>query len=306
MLNQELHKLAKSLLPTDVNEPEPYILTPEEETRAIAWATDEAKKFMALKMRRVLKTQDEILHKLSQVNWDERVNRQEVLARANTFKHQENWKKEQREKEREQKVNEQNELIAYWTYGRVYKLMKYNSQHVFGKPLDETPGNLPAIKALCFFIARDDRFADELGFDRQKGLLIRGPSGTGKTHLVRCAEDNGLNPILALSILDITEKVTEDGKYQINNKSKKIIYLDDVGTEESSVKHFGTTILWFKSFIETVYYRTKCYNHLIITTNLNFKGIQDMYGYRVASRMREMFNVVDMTGKDYRNQKSST
>lgn len=303
MLNQELHKLVKTLSLTDGQEPEPYILTPEEEVRAIAWAIDEAKKFMALKMRRVLKTQDEILHKLSQVNWDEKINRQEVLARANTLKHQENWKKEQRQKEREQKANEEKELITYWTYKRVYKLMKHNSLHVFGKPLDETPGNMPAIKALCFFIARDDRFAYELGFDRQKGLLIRGPSGTGKTHLVRCAEDNGLNPILTLSILDITEKVTEDGKYQINNQGKKLIYLDDVGTEESSVKHFGTTILWFKNYIETVYHRTKCYNHLIITTNLNFQGLGSQYGFRVASRMREMFNVVDLTGKDYRNQK---
>lgn len=303
MLNQELRKLAKNLHLTDDQETEPYILTPEEEAKAIALATDEAKKFMAWKMRRVLKTQDEILHKLSQVNWDERVNRREVLARANALKHQENWKKEQRQKEREQKANEAKELIAYWTYKRVYKLMKYNSLQVFGKPLDETPGNLPTIKALCFFIARDDRFADELGFDRQKGLLIRGPSGTGKTHLVRCAEDNGLNPILTLSILDITEKVTEDGKYQINNQGKKLIYLDDVGTEESSVKHFGTTILWFKNYIETVYHRTKCYNHLIITTNLNFQGLGNQYGFRVASRMREMFNVVDLTGKDYRSQK---
>lgn len=303
MLNQELRKLAKTLYLTDDQTPEPYILTPEEETKVIASALDEAKKFMAWKMRRVLKTQDEILHRLSLIDWDEKVNRQEVLARANTLKHQEIWKKEQRQKERIQKANEEKELISYWTYKRVYKLMKHNSLHVFGKPLDETPGNLPAIKALCFFIARDDRFADELGFDRQKGLLIRGPSGTGKTHLVRCAEDNGLNPILTLSILDITEKVTEDGKYQINNQGKKLIYLDDVGTEESSVKHFGTTILWFKNYIETVYHRTKCYNHLIITTNLNFQGLGNQYGFRVASRMREMFNVVDLTGKDYRNQK---
>lgn len=305
MLNQELHKLAKNLRLTDDQTLELYVLTPEEEAKAVAWAIDEAKKFMAWKMRRVLKTQDEILHKLSLVNWEEKINRQEVLARANAAKMQAQWQQGQRKADREQEINRLNELQQYWTYGRVYKLMKHNSLHVFGKELDETPGNLPAIKSLCFFIARDDRFADELGFDRQKGLLIRGPSGTGKTHLVRCAEDNGLNPILTLSILDITEKVTEDGKYQINNQGKKIIYLDDVGTEESSVKHFGTTILWFKNYIETVYHRTKCYNHLIITTNLNFQGLGNQYGFRVASRMREMFNVVDLTGKDYRNQKSS-
>jgi DNA replication protein DnaC len=184
--------------------------------------------------------------------------------------------------------------------------MKFNSQHVYGKPLDETPDNLPVIKALCFFLSRDDRFFTDLKdgqgrpYDPLKGLLIRGASGTGKTHLVRCAEDNGLNPILTLSMIDITEAVKSEGKFQINQQGKQIIYLDDVGTEEASVKHFGTTNLWFKNFIETVYLRAKCYNHLIITTNLNFKSIEDQYGYRVASRMREMFNVIDLPGKDRR------
>lgn len=304
MLNKELHKLAERLSLTDNQEPEPYILTPEEEEKAVAGAIDEAKKFMAWKMRRVLKTQDEILHKIALINWGEKINRQEVLARANTAKLQQQWQQDQRRDDREREINRLKELAAYWTYGRVYKLMKYNSMHVYGKELDETDGNLPAIKALCFFIARDDRFATELKFDRLKGLLIRGPSGTGKTHLVRCVEDNGLNPIHAITMLDVTEKVTEDGKYEINSQGKKFIYLDDVGTEEASVKHYGTTILWFKNYIETVYHRTKCYNHLIITTNLNFKDLEAQYGFRVARRMREMFNVVDMKGKVYGNQKS--
>lgn len=305
MLNQELHKLAKTLSLTEDQVAELYILTPEEESKAVDRAIDEAKKFMAWKMRRVLKTQDEILHKLALVNWDEKINRQEVITRANMIKHREVWQQEQRLREKEIKSNLEKELIAYWTYGRVYKLMKYNSVHVFGKELDETPGNLPAIKALCFFISRDNRFATELKFDRLKGLLIRGNSGTGKTHLVRCCESNALNPILYLSMLEVTEKVKEDGKYTINANGQSIIFLDDVGFHDEKVNHFGTINLWFKNYIGTVYARTKCFNHLIITTNLNFKGIEDIYGYPVASRMREMFNVVDLTGKDYRNQKQS-
>lgn len=305
MLNQELHKLAKILSPTEDQEPEPYTLTPEEEQRAIADAIEQAQKFMAWKMRRVLKTEDEIWHKIALVDWGEKINLQEVLSRANMAKNHKQWECAQREADRQCEVNRLKELTAYWTYGRVYKLMKYNSLHLFGKQLDETTDNLPTIKALCFFIARDDRFADELGYDRLKGLLIRGPSDTGKTHLVRCVEDNGLNPINSLSMLDITERVKVDGKYEIENKGKKIIYLDDVGTEEATVKHYGTTNLWFKVFIETVYHKTKCFNHLILSTNLNFKDIEAQYGFRVASRMREMFNVIDMKGGGYRNKKTT-
>lgn len=303
MLNKELHKLAERLNLTEYQEPEPYTLTPEEEQRVLANAIEQAQKFMAYKMRKVLKTADEIAHKIEQVDWNDRIDREKVLALANAAKNQEAWQRTQREAERAREIERAKELQSYWTYGRIYKLMKFNSVHKFGKELDETVENLQAIKALCFFIARDDRFATELGLDRLKGLLIRGNSGTGKTHLVRCCEDNGLNPIHALTMLDITEQVSEEGKYSIQNQGKPLIYFDDVGTEEASVKHYGTTILWFKNYIESVYHKSKCFNHMIITTNLNFSGLEKQYGFRVASRMREMFNVVDLTGKDYRTQK---
>lgn len=296
--------MAKNLSLTEDQEPDPYTLTSDEEAKAIGNAIEQAQKFMAWKMRRILKTEDEIWHKISLIDWNEKVNRQEILTRANIAKNQAQWQRSQREADRQREIERKKELSEYWTYGRVYKLIKHNSLHLFGKELDEAPENLRAIKAICFFIARDDRFATELKFDRLKGLLLRGPSGTGKTHLVRCVEDNGLNPIHVLSMLDITEHVKEDGKYSISQQDKKLIYLDDVGTEEPTVKHFGTNIMWFKNYIETVYLRTKCYNHLIITTNLNFGELEDYYGFRVSSRMREMFNVVDMKGKDYRNNKS--
>jgi hypothetical protein len=300
MLNKELHKLAKALSLTEAAEPEPYVLTAEEEERAVTNATERAQKFMAWKMRKVLKTEDEIWHKISLTDWNERIDRAKVLAQANTAKNRELWQMAQREADKQRETDRMRELQAYWSYRRIYQLMKHNSVHVFGKLLEETPENLPLIKALCFFLARDDRFATELNYDRLKGLLIRGPSGTGKTHLVRCCDDNGLNPIATLSMIDITEAVKAEGQYQINQQGKAIIYLDDVGTEEATVKHYGTTVQWFKNFIETVYLRAKCYNHLIITTNLNFKSIEDQYSYRVASRMREMFNVIDLTGKDRR------
>jgi hypothetical protein len=306
MLNKDLHKLAVSLNLTEAAEPEPYTLTPADEERAIARAIEQAKKFMAWKMSRVLKTQDEIWHKISLTDWNAKIDRAKVLAHANMAKNREQWQQAQREAEKSREMEQAKELQEYWTYRRVYQLMKHNSLHRFGKELDETPENIPVIKALCFFIARDDRFFTELKDDKGKpydplrGLLIRGNSGTGKTHLVRCVEDNGLNPVLTLSMIDITERIKEEGKYSIPNQGQKIIYLDDVGTEEPVANHYGTKVAWFKNFIEKASLKTKCYNHLIITTNLNFKAIEEQYGYRVASRMREMFNVIDLTGKDRR------
>lgn len=300
--------MAKLLNLTEMQEPEPYTLTPEEEQHAITFAIEQAQKYMAWKMRKVL-DKEEIMQRIAQVDWHEKIDRRNVLALANTSKNQSMWHQTQRKADRQREIDQAKELKQYWTYGRIYKLMEFNSLHMFGRKFEVTADNLPAIKALCFFLARDDRFFTELEddngkpYDPLRGLLIRGNSGTGKTHLVRCAEDNGLNPILTLSMLDITDRMEEDGKYTIDMQGRKIIYLDDVGAEEAEVKHFGSLKLWFNNFIQKTYLKTKCYNNLIITTNKNFKGIQEQYGYRVASRMREMFNVVDLTGEDRRAKK---
>lgn len=305
MLNQELHKLAKTLNMTDYQELEPYILTNEEEMRAIDYAIVSAKKRVAWKLAQVLKTQEEILTKLSGINWDEKINKQKVLKLANTAKLQDQWQERQRIKRRQDAIKLQKDLEEYWTYSRIYNLMRLNSQNMFGKPFKQSDVNLTTIKALCFFISRNDRFITELGYDAQKGLLIRGPSGTGKTHLVRCVENNGLNPILVQSMLDVTDKLKNNGEFNFSIKGHRIIYLDDVGTEEPVVNFYGTKIQFFKNFIEGLYLKTKCFNHLIISTNLNFKGIEEVYGFRVASRMREMFNVVDLKGEDLRQKKQS-
>jgi DNA replication protein DnaC len=302
MLNKELNKLAASLNLTE-NEQEPYLLTKEEEERAIDNAVIRAKQHAAWKMRRLLMSQEEIFIKLSEIDWTERIDKEGVLKLANTAKLQDQWNERQRDKRRQQESDRLNQLHEFWTYSRVFNLMKWNSENVFGKPFKQTAENLPVIKALCFFVSRNDRFM-ELGYDPLKGLLIRGPSGTGKTHLVRCIENNGINPILTQSMLEITERIKDYGEFKFELNGQKIIYLDDVGTEEPVVNFFGTKIAWFKNFIEGVYLKTKLFNHLIISSNLNFKGIEDQYGYRVASRMREMFNVVDLKGLDLRDKKN--
>src|SRR5688500_16015699 len=96
MLNQELNKLVKTLSLTD-QEPEPYTLTQAEEQKAIANAIEQAQKFMAWKMRRVFKTDDEIWHKISLVDWNEKIDKQKVLAQANMIKNHKQWEQSQRD-----------------------------------------------------------------------------------------------------------------------------------------------------------------------------------------------------------------
>jgi len=78
------------------------------------------------------------------------------------------------------------------------------------------------------------------------------------------------------------------------------LYLDDVGTEEPIVNHYGTKINWFKNFIEMYYLKNKPFNKLIISTNNSFDEIESKYGFRVRSRIKDMFNIIDVQGKDMR------
>jgi DNA replication protein DnaC len=178
--------------------------------------------------------------------------------------------------------------------------MKWTSRNVLGKEFILNEDNKRLITTLCYFFSADQRFETELNFSMKKGLLIRGISGLGKTHLVKCLENNELNPVLILSMIEISEEIKQEGEYQIKVGDKKIIYLDDVGTEEATINHYGTKINFFKNFIEGYYLRNSPFNRLIISTNNSAAEIEEKYGFRVRSRMRDMFNVIDIHGRDMR------
>lgn len=299
-----LQLLAKRLNLTSLElDPEPYILTEDEENRIIENEVVRLKSHAAWKMKQISMTEYEIEAKLSMINWEERYDRQAILMQANSVKNHDLWQKEQRQKEKDAEKIEADELAATWTAKRVFSLMSWASENIYGKKLivkNNEYDNTKLITTLCFFISKDPRFESELGYSLDKGLLIRGISGLGKTHLVKCIKDNELNPIILLSMLEITDTIRDSGEYSISLGDRKIIYLDDVGTEEPVIKHYGTNITFFKNFIETYYLQSKPFNRLMISTNNSFSEMEQKYGFRVRSRIKDMFNIVDISGKDMR------
>lgn len=296
-----LNQLAKRLNLTDLeNEQEPYILTPEEEKAITDHEIVRAKSHHAWKMAQKGFSEMEILSTQAQVDWNKEIDREETLRVANSNKNYGIWQKEQREKERQEEGRRIQFLQEHYSAKRMFGLMRWTSENTFGKKLIVHEDNKPLIATLCFFLSRDDRFETQLGYSFKKGLLLRGISGLGKTHLVRCLEQNELNPIKVVSMVEISEDVKSDGEYNLAMNNCKILYLDDVGTEEATINHFGTKINWFKNFIEMYYLRNKIFNKLIISTNNNFSEIEEKYGFRVRSRIKDMFNIIDVSGKDMR------
>lgn len=299
MENLQLQLLARKLNLISHDEPkEEYILTKDEEE--IAWSNkvEQLKKHKAWKFAQMGVNEEQILAKISNINFEEELDRKEIMEIANSSKHYTIWQKNQREKEKEDEKNKFLELSNRCNAKYFYNLMAWTSENSYGKKLILHDDNTHLIKAICFFFSNDVRFETELGFSLKKGLMIRGVSGLGKTYLFRCVENNDIKPIEIFSMIDITEKVKEDGVFEIS--TLKCIYLDDVGTEEPMVNHFGTKLTWFKNFIEIYYLKNKPFNRLIISTNNNFDEIENKYGFRVRSRIKDMFNIIDVTGKDMR------
>lgn len=299
--HQPLALLAKRLNLTDP-EPEEYILSKEEEDERINNEIDSKKKYMSWKLEQLQFSKQEILKKISEVDWQKEIDREEILQQSNSIKHQNIWHEEQRRKEKEADENKKKELIERCDATYMFKLMKWSSQNNFGRKLIVNENTTYLIKVLCYFLSNDIRFEKELGFSFSKGLLIRGISGLGKTHLVRCLENNELNPVLVLSMIEITDEIKDQGQYELKLENKKVVYLDDVGTEEATVNHYGTKISFFKNFIELVYLKNKekGFNKLMISTNNSFAEIEAKYGFRVRSRMKDMFNTIDVKGEDLR------
>lgn len=88
---------------------------------------------------------------------------------------------------------------------------------------------------------------------------------------------------------------------QDRSKSRDLV-IDDLGQEESSVKHFGNEknpLEYIMTDRHKMWYDMGIKTH--ITTNLvQGEEVERLYGPRMRSRFREMFNVIDMTGEDKR------
>jgi hypothetical protein len=299
-INQRLEILAKQLnLISHNEETEEYILTDKEVDDVVSYTLNNAKKFYRTKHLAMGESGIDIDIKIGEINWHSEANIDAALKTANSNKHYEIWLKNKKEQEHLAELVRLKELKERHTAKFFYNVMAWTSKHIYGKNLILNEHNKHLITTICFFLSNDERFETELGYSFDKGLLVRGISGLGKTFLFNCVKDNELSPITIYSMIELTETVRAEGYLELP-LTTGITYLDDVGTEEHNVNHYGTKINFFKNFIEKYYLNNAVYNRLIISTNNSFTELETKYGFRVRSRVKDMFNIINVTGTDMR------
>lgn len=265
---------------------------------AIHNAIVQAQKHMVWKMRNANANEFQINARLKNTDWSKTIDRDAILKRSNCEKNYQLWVAENRNREKELEYNRLKELEGKCTAKYFFKLMQKECLSKTGSNLIVNEQTTPLITALCFFFSNDPRLETELGYDFKKGLILRGTCGLGKTFLVSLIKKNELKPVYIESMNSISDSVKSEGNYQ--PPIGGIFYIDDVGSEQSEVNHYGTKINWFQSFIEDYYLKKRPFNRLIFSTNNSFDQLEQKYGFRVRSRFREMFNVIDVSGKDMR------
>lgn len=284
----------------DDEQNEPYILTKDEEQEILANAISREQNAFYYRHLALGENILQIDAKMAKKDWKAEIDTAELFCLCNANKHSRQWEMNRREEEKKLEVFNYEELRSKHTAKFIFNLMAWTSEQVHGKKLIVNNQTKNLITIISFFISKDTRFEKELGLSFKKGLLLRGVSGIGKTFLLQCVAKNEFNPISIFSMIGITESVKSEGNFTLPPPNK-IIYLDDVGTEEPTVTHYGTKISFFKNFIETFYLNhPTSFDKLIISTNNSFSELESKYGFRVRSRVKDMFNIINVQGTDMR------
>lgn len=152
-----------------------------------------------------------------------------------------------------------------------------------------------------------DQLVNYFTGEEEKGLLMFGGVGVGKTKLMECFEWNPKGSYAVKSCREISEQFARGGfeamqifkglmRGQRNdfNQVEYGICFDDLG-EEKSKKHFGNESNVMEDILLARYQRKELWKFTHITTNLTVEQIEEIYGARVRSRMREMFIAVDFS-----------
>lgn len=175
--------------------------------------------------------------------------------------------------------------------------------------------NESIIKSLSFYFSGDKR-CEQYGISLDKGIMLLGPVGCGKTTIMRMFSINSHNAYSVVSCKKVTEDFTRNGADSIDNYSSLVpvyahhyfgqtgigICFDDLGTEEIK-KHFGNVTDTMGDIIFHRYDNKALKSKTHFTGNISGDDIEQMYGSRIRSRLREMVNVISFNSdsKDRRS-----
>lgn len=242
----------------------------------------------------------------------------EIQAALEAIKAQKEWELEKERRRKEAEAIDA-EIRRPWKPSDQLAYLRHRATMIdvaFAE--DET--NDFAIKALCHYFTNSPAFAGMSPPDQkwslEKGILLSGTVGTGKTTLMRLFAMNKKKVFHIMPCRKIASIFADKGHEILHQYDHpKIvppsrdtffqeeigICFDDLGTEGVK-KSYGNQVNVMEEVLLNRY-DSGATPHTCthITTNLTADEIEQYYGTRVRSRMREMFNMITLNGNDRRS-----
>lgn len=181
--------------------------------------------------------------------------------------------------------------------------LQTRGKETYGMHFTLYKNDLEIIEKLLIYFFQDIQAMNENGISPKKGILLSGPIGCGKTSLMTLIRS--LLPTSQrfgiISCREVTFDFIKDGYEVIQQYSTKAYNssrkpyttcFDDLGAE-STLKYYGNQCNVMGEIL------LSRYDHFInsqmlthATTNLSATELENYYGSRVRSRMREIFNLI--------------
>ena len=186
-----------------------------------------------------------------------------------------------------------NQII--YDFPRMLIYLEAKGKLLFGKNFKIYSEDEAILYKLCIYFIRDFETCSKLKIDPDKGILLSGPVGCGKTSLMKLlpfvVPHHSKHIIIASR--NITFNFNKTGFEIIEDYGNNGLYcFDDLGVETTG-RHFGKDCNVMGEILLSRYdlfLKNKTRTH--VTTNLNAQELENRYGNRVRSRMRELFNLI--------------
>lgn len=193
-------------------------------------------------------------------------------------------------------------IQSHYSYDEVIIWLENKGVELYGNHFKIIETDYSIVYKLIAYFLKDEPTCFQYGINLNKGILLTGPIGCGKTSLMNLMKylTATEHKFFVKPCRDISFEFIQDG-YQIIHKysigklyqsEPRTYCFDDLGTE-NNLKYFGNECNVMAEILLSRYdlfISKKLKTH--ITTNLSATEIEKNYGNRVRSRLREMVNLI--------------
>lgn len=182
-----------------------------------------------------------------------------------------------------------------YDFQKILVYLDAKGKMLFGKNFKIYEEDEVVLYKLCIYFIRDFEACKKLNIDPNKGILLSGPVGCGKTSLMKLLRHiiPHQKPYELIPARNITFAFNNIGYKTIQEYGNSSFYcFDDLGVETTG-RHFGKDCNVMGEILLSRYdlfLQRKIRTHA--TTNLNAQELEERYGNRVRSRMRQLFNLI--------------